>query len=238
MSGEAMITHLPRLVVPQRLASLTSIEIRWPLKSLPLEELKSEDHYHSTYFAVHQGVAPFSLDLDQLSVGLDALSSTHFPSLRRLYISFEKFYNWQGFSRYLTYVFMLQKLREFVKMRYKPLDECAFAFPEAIYQHITSSDPSGLKRDSFSQAWDSLDGNLHMIRIPYMDSYPDPPFHLEDRHKRGFWILEGCEIREWFRWEYPGRSSSNFDSNFSPRSPVYSPVSPEWSSPTSHTSVV
>jgi hypothetical protein len=86
---------------------------------------------------------------------------------------------------------MVQKLRAFVKTM-PELRECAFAMPEAIFKHITSMGDHG---ESYSQVWDSLDGNLHMIWMPFKNSYPDPPFHLEDRHQTGFWLLEGSENR-------------------------------------------
>lgn len=32
MSSEVMIAHLPELLLPQRLAAMTSLELMWPLK--------------------------------------------------------------------------------------------------------------------------------------------------------------------------------------------------------------
>ncbi|RFN44678.1 hypothetical protein FIE12Z_11070 [Fusarium flagelliforme] len=225
MSGEAIISHINRLLLPQRLASITSLEIRWSFQKLSPESLERQDFIPSSPNAPDLR-NPFLLDLDHLTILTEAISPQQFPCLRRLYISFEKELPDQAFSRYITYTFLLQRLREFVKTRPKPLDECAFAFPPAIFQHITTFSRAGWKRKTYSQVWDSLDGNLHSIKPPYKNSYPDPPFHLENRDKNGFWILEGCEIVWWVEYPRPYHPSSDFGTPYSPRSPIYSPQSP------------
>ncbi|CAG7557522.1 unnamed protein product [Fusarium equiseti] len=225
LSGEATISHLRRLLLPQRLAAITSLEIRWSFQKLPHESLERQDFIPSSPNAADL-TNPFLLDLDHLDILTESISPECFPSLRRLYISFEKQYPNQAFSRYITYTFMLQRLRKFVKTRPKPLDECAFAFPPAIFQHITTFSRAGWQRNTYSQVWDSLDGNLHSIKPPYKNSYPDPPFHLKNRDKNGFWILEGCDIVYWFEYPRPYHPSSDVGTPWSPQSPIYSPQSP------------
>ncbi|KAM0196116.1 hypothetical protein ACHAPA_004759 [Fusarium lateritium] len=132
---------------------------------------------------------PFHLDLYHFSLILDILSPEQFPSLQKLYISFEKDNPRQDFSPAIQHAKMMQKLREFVKSR-PGFRECAFAMPEGIFRCITGM---GDKRETYSQVWDSLDGNLHTICMPFENSYPDPPFHLEERQHVGFWLLEGSE---------------------------------------------
>lgn len=225
MSGEATISHIHRILLPQRLASVTSLEIRWAFQELPPESLERQDFIPSSPNAPDLR-NPFPLDLDHLAILTEAISSQKFPSLRRLYISFEKQHPNQAFSRYNTYTFMLQRLREFVKKRPKPLDECAFAFPPAVFQNITTFSRAGWERKTYSQVWDSLDGNLHSTKPPYKNSYPDPPFHLENRDKNGFWILEGCEIVHWVEYPRLYSPSNDVGTPYSPRSPIYSPQSP------------
>jgi len=228
MTGEATISHTHRLLLPQRLASITSLEIRWSFEKQSHQSLERQ-YFIPSSTTVPDVIDTFLLDLDHLDILTEAISSERFPSLRRLYISFEKQYPYQTFSQYITYTFLLQRLRKFVKTWPRPLEECAFAFPPAIFQHITTCTRTGWQRETYSQVWDSLDGNLHSVKLLYKNSYPDPPFHLENRNKNGFWILEGCEIGGWF--DYPRRylSSSHGGTDWSPRSPrspTYSPQSP------------
>ncbi|KAF4962260.1 hypothetical protein FSARC_9649 [Fusarium sarcochroum] len=85
MSGEEMMTHINQLLLPQRLASITSLEIRWPLeKVVPAEP---EDDTRPYYEQMRD---PYHMNEDQFSVILDTLSPEQFPSLRRVFISFEK----------------------------------------------------------------------------------------------------------------------------------------------------
>ncbi|KAM0238881.1 hypothetical protein ACHAP5_008570 [Fusarium lateritium] len=98
MSGEATISHISQLLLPQRRAVITSLEIRWPLQKLPVTD------------SLH-------LDLDHFSFILDILSAKQFRSLRKLYISFEKDNPRQDFSPPLHHVKIVQKLREFTKSR-------------------------------------------------------------------------------------------------------------------------
>ncbi|KAH7251396.1 hypothetical protein BKA59DRAFT_491896 [Fusarium tricinctum] len=156
MSGEAMISHIPQLVLPQRLAVITSLEIRWPLHSVLVTDADEKaDPFRLSY----------QLDLDQISIVLDILAHKLFQASEDL----------------------AQKLRAFVRSR-PGLRECAFALPETLFKRITGM---GGHRESYSQVWDSLDGHLHMISIPFENSYPDPPFHIEERQQAGFWLLGG-----------------------------------------------
>ncbi|KAG5657655.1 hypothetical protein KAF25_007688, partial [Fusarium avenaceum] len=180
MSGEAMISHIPQLLLPQRLSAITSLEMRWPLQNVPvLNADKKSDQFR----------LDSHLDIDQFSLVLDILAHKQFPNLQRLYISFEKLNTRRDFSRPSKHTLVAQRLREFVRNR-PGLRECAFALPEALFRHITGMDNN---RESFSQVWDSLDGSLHMICMPFENSYPGPPFHLEEREQVGFWLLEGSE---------------------------------------------
>ncbi|XEV07380.1 hypothetical protein FSHL1_012667 [Fusarium sambucinum] len=210
MSGEAMISHIPKLLLPQRLASMTFIEVRWPLLPEPPGKFETSPDFP---FDDSPPPLPDSLDLDEISVVLDILSSTRFPSLRNICISFEKLGQWYDSSLSPVYESLLQRLRNFVKVRSKPLDECIFGFPEDFYGRITSSSLNGVASQPFSQVWDDLDGNLHTTRIPYRNSYPMPPFHLGKGQGVGFWIVK---IHD--------------PSTYIP-SPSWSPASPDWDSP-------
>ncbi|CEI70712.1 hypothetical protein FVEN_g804 [Fusarium venenatum] len=209
MTGQAMISHIAKLLLPQRLASMTSIEVRWPL--LPEPPSKFGTVADSVFDDFIQ-LLPDSLDLDEISIILDILSPAQFPSLRKLCISFEKLEQWYDSSLSTVYESILQRLRFFVKARPKPLVECIFAFPEDFYGRITSSGLNGIASQPFSQVWDDLDGNLHMTRIPFRDSYPKPPFHLEKGQGVGFWIVK------------------THDRSTSINSPSWSPVSADWDS--------
>ncbi|KAL6914994.1 hypothetical protein FSST1_012754 [Fusarium sambucinum] len=192
------------------LASMTSIEVRWPLLPEPPDKFETSPDFP---FDDSPPPLPDSLDLDEISVVLDILSSTRFPSLRNICISFEKLGQWYDSSLSPVYESLLQRLRNFIKVRSKPLDECIFGFPEDFYGRITSSSLNGVASQPFSHVWDDLDGNLHTTRIPYRDSYPRPPFHLGKGQGVGFWIVK---IHD--------------PSTYIP-SPSWSPASPDWDSP-------
>jgi hypothetical protein len=71
MSGEAMISHIPQLVLPQRLAVITSLEIRWPLHSVLVTDADEKaDPFRLSY----------QLDLDQISIVLDILAHKLFQA--------------------------------------------------------------------------------------------------------------------------------------------------------------
>ncbi|PNP86407.1 hypothetical protein FNYG_00109 [Fusarium nygamai] len=95
MANEAMITHLPQLLLPQRLASITSLEVSWNLKS----------RYESGFWNI---------------------------------------------------------------------------IDEADLKH----------------AWRSADGEMDVIRLPYVDSYPKAPYHMDSIASKGhgYWILNGTNL--------------------------------------------
>ncbi|UZP43211.1 hypothetical protein NXS19_011027 [Fusarium pseudograminearum] len=194
MSGEAMILHISRLLLPQRLAHMTYIEIRWPIRPAPSSKFKLDDN---RLVNESQRPIPDPLDLDHLRTGLDVLSPKRFPSLRRLYMSFEKSYYWKEDAPCESYVSILQSLQDIVKARDKPLDECTFAFEAATYKGMTSSTLTDFPWRHFIHVWHDLEGNLHPMRIPYRGSYPKPPYHLGNKQKRGFWIVASGYQKNW-----------------------------------------
>jgi hypothetical protein len=190
MSGEAMISRIWQLVLPQRLSAVTSLEIRWPLER---ENEACAGHHDDHTNAIRRLLHPFQLNVDQLSVVLDMLSRTSFPNLRRLCISFEKEYSQRGISNPEAHDMIINKLLQFVKSRPK-FKECAFALPEKVFVTITEDIRpvnSGLEkaRRSCKQVWCASDGSLHIMHVPFVNTYPDPPPYLENREDAGFWLL-------------------------------------------------
>ncbi|KAF5701904.1 hypothetical protein FMUND_13737 [Fusarium mundagurra] len=182
MAGEAMISHIGQLALPQRLASVTSLEIRWPLQR---ENEACAGHYDFHTNALRRMLHPFQLDLDHLSVVLNTLSNTSFPNLRRLCISFEKEYNDRPISNPEAHDILINKLLQFVESRPK-FKECAFALPKGVFDTIIKViRPMG----HCKQAWCDSDGNLHRMHVPFVNSYPAPPPYLDDREDSGYWLL-------------------------------------------------
>ncbi|CEF78044.1 hypothetical protein FGSG_03276 [Fusarium graminearum PH-1] len=136
---EPLLTRLTQLVLPHRLAHVTSLEIRLPFKTV-----------------------------DHLNTAFHHLSPSHFPNLKRLYMSLE----------YDVYI------------------EPSIA-PSAI---------TAILNEFVRNRSDLVEyGSLHAVRLPYVDSYPKPPFQLGPNPGRGYWLLEGtCAPLTW-RW----RSSSH-----------------------------
>ncbi|KAK2669352.1 hypothetical protein RAB80_014878 [Fusarium oxysporum f. sp. vasinfectum] len=101
--GEAcMVEHLPSLIPPQRLETMTSLEITWTLKS---------------YFIAYQDYE--NMDERHLKSIFDLLSPSKFPALRRLHIWFAKdrtaWLSVHGIEAYEKVIF--QHLDSFVQFR-------------------------------------------------------------------------------------------------------------------------
>ena len=171
---------------------ITALEISWPL----------------TYYRVENPVRKPDLNEAHLNIVFLCLSS-QFPSLRRLYLSLE-----DSALRYrnTTYTRAICKEREhiaaiemhideFVK-RTPSLIERSFAFPELLFESIYAnaahmglrrSRRSCILRKSYRQVWRDISGRLSIIRIPFVDSYPNPPYQVVQAGIQipGYWILEG-----------------------------------------------
>ncbi|KAF4428855.1 hypothetical protein FACUT_9312 [Fusarium acutatum] len=192
MSGEAMISHIGQLMLPPRLAAVTSLEIRWPLQR---ENEACAGHHDEHTNAIRRMLHPYQLDVDQLSVVLDTLSNTSFPNLRRLCISFEKEYNERHISNPEVHDIIVNKLLQFVTSRPK-FKECAFALPEKVFRTIIKDvrtmDPDSREPPSprsCKQVWCGSDGNMHAMHAPFVNTYPAPPPYLDNREDSGFWLL-------------------------------------------------
>ncbi|KAI1021952.1 hypothetical protein LB504_007492 [Fusarium proliferatum] len=190
MSGEAMISHIGQLVLPQRLAAVTSLEIRWPLQR---ENEACAGHHDEHTNAIRRLVHPYHLDIDQMSVVLNTLSITSFPKLRRLCISFEKEYNEHRISNPEVHDIIVNRLMQFAKSRPK-FKECTFALPRRVFDTIIKDvrpedpDAPGPSRPC-KQVWFDSDGNMHAMHAPFANSYPAPPPYLDNREDSGFWML-------------------------------------------------
>ncbi|KAF4471199.1 hypothetical protein FALBO_1886 [Fusarium albosuccineum] len=188
MRGESMLTHLPQLLLPQRLEIMTSLEISWPLKTLYVEdELDKAD-----------------LDEDHLEIILKLLVSSKFPALRRLYLSLEEsdqsWFAIHGEEDYIEAI--LKHLDPFVQ-RMAHLRECAVAIPDQFFDFVYGDaafvyvEPGvyGHTLKSFRQIWRGTDGKMTVVQLPYANSYPAPPHHLvkDGSDVPGYWILEGSD---------------------------------------------
>lgn len=190
MAGENLIRHLRELILPQRLSMITSLEISWLLKTLPsddFEKLVFDDE---------------NIDEDDLSTFLQAVS-TEFPNLKRLYASLEDhdscdFY-YGGVERHISTI--EKHLNRFI-LRMPGLEECAFSLPLFLFDFLYHEaalieGKSGDQKmwtlvESHRQVWHSVEGKMTVMRLPYADSYPQPPFQLDDdKSSVGYWLLEG-----------------------------------------------
>ncbi|KAF5712526.1 hypothetical protein FMUND_8407 [Fusarium mundagurra] len=243
--GEAcMVEHLPSLIPPRRLEMMTSLEITWILKS---------------YFTANQDYD--NIDEGHLQSIFDLLSPSKFPALRRLHIWFAKdrpaWLSHHGIEAYEKVIF--ERLDSFVQV-WCDLQECAFALPRFFFKRkyaaargVTQDEREDLryppKDDSYRQVWRDIHGNMTVVQLPYVDSYPKAPYHTTARDDRvaGYWILEApyddlpvyrtagsprpciCKRSMSPQTPRPSRDSPQGHTPcFCPVSPQFSPVSPPY----------
>ncbi|KAF5672628.1 hypothetical protein FCIRC_8331 [Fusarium circinatum] len=171
ISGEATITELPSLIPSHHLAKITSLEIKAPItKDNVLEDVTNL-----------------------------ILPSSRFPNLKRLYISVE----WCGAGIYHPDPDEL--IASFDTLA-RTIKDCSFAIPMEWFSRISwgqmRSATTG-RQITYSQFWrtlgnaegdeDGYEGGLDVVQLPYADSYPRPPYHLESPGA-GYWILEASEM--------------------------------------------
>jgi hypothetical protein len=181
--------HLEQLVERQRLDVVTSLEVKCSLKedSNVLREILTK--------LTPQG---------------------QFPNLKRLYVSVEIGLHQQQLGP------ALKLIDQFVGDR-PNLDECAFALPMEWFREVSKSLRDGQtgQQISYNQIWRSLDDcenkmesdevqtahtGFDHVQLPYVDSYPKPPFH-RDNPGSGYWMLEASQLP--LNWELDNNLSLN-----------------------------
>jgi hypothetical protein len=196
MMDEAMMTHLPQLVLPERLRKVTALEIKWPLRTLPVwDEMDDAD-----------------LDEDHLESVLQLLT-THFSSLRRLHMLLESGDQYWAMPHQRDgHVSRILKRLDGLVKRTPQLRECAFSLSEWMFAPTyeeAASEPMSLslevpmdedteaswEKRSYRQVWRDVNGEMSIVQCPFLDSYPGPPYHLVQAGPQvpGYWILEGSD---------------------------------------------
>ncbi|KAM0187504.1 hypothetical protein ACHAPI_011139 [Fusarium lateritium] len=178
--NEKAISYLPQLLVPERFAAMTSLEMIWKLEDDTLLE------------------SVFSL-----------LSEERFPNLRQLLVSVEKGErDLPGAEAVLAQIHDFVKSRpQIVEYAFAVPAELTWRFrTDDDDDDDDEPDDSAKLGHQFSdfmvpmlgwvhiekdQFWRSLDGKMHRNRLPYADSYPKPPFHLSGDDRVGYWLLAG-----------------------------------------------
>ncbi|KAF4435915.1 hypothetical protein FACUT_6834 [Fusarium acutatum] len=190
LQGSRMINRLPQMLLPQRLATVTSLEVIWPFKTNYTPDQEYDD-----------------LDQDHLRSVLDLLLPSQFPALRRLYVQFhdgqECFLGISGLEVYEEII--LRQLDSFAQ-RMTHLTECAFALPDYFFRMLHHEATEGTlecsdgsrayySRRSYQQVWRDFNGSMASVVLPYVDSYPKPPYQVvqEDEQAAGYWILEASD---------------------------------------------
>ncbi|KAF5618572.1 hypothetical protein F52700_12092 [Fusarium sp. NRRL 52700] len=184
MANEAMIKHLPQLLLPHRLTSITSLEIIWNLKSR---------HESGIWGVIDEA------DLKHVC----EIISTQFPVLRRLclHLALEQSRQlgachpgdvWPAISPHL----------DSLAQAMPSLTEHAISLPDRPFDSIMYDAKrtdfgsySGICH-SYNQIWRSTDGELDVIRLPYVDSYPNAPYHIPSSVSKykGYWILKESNV--------------------------------------------
>lgn len=178
---ELTILHLPSLILPQRLASLSSLEISWPLKINYLDgPALDKEHYASLFTSL----------------------TTNLTHLSHLYLSLEPSpCLTQHFARWLDPELLLQPMDGLVAARGHPWPECAVAIPTTLFEKVWEVHREK-KLWCHRQVWRFLDGE-HVVTEVRRDHrlgnpYPDPPSRRPAPEaeagggtRLGYWILEG-----------------------------------------------
>jgi hypothetical protein len=181
LSGEATIIELPSLITHNHISTITALEIKYPINKDNVLE-------------------------DALNLVRPGSHSPGFPNLRRLYVSME----WSGVDTRDPDPDELIESFDSLARAMHQIEECAFAIPmewfSRISWHQMRSETTG-KQITYSQFWRELanaeDGGndahdlprarVEVIQLPYVDSYPKPPHHLQNPGV-GYWILEASEM--------------------------------------------
>ena len=170
---EPLLTYVDQLILPHRVSLITSLEVEW--------EPESTGDYGEAFF--------------------NLLQQPRFPNLKRLYISAQFIWDYHP-SWFDTLCGHMDNL---VKTR-PGLTECAIAVPHQAFDDGASKyvqKKDSWKRGTFSQLWysvDRSDGGPETIKLPYVNSYPHPPFQLGPHSEAGWWLLEGTDARLSWRW--------------------------------------
>ncbi|KAH7151095.1 hypothetical protein DER46DRAFT_579102 [Fusarium sp. MPI-SDFR-AT-0072] len=117
------------------------------------------------------------------------------------------------------------------------LTECAFALPDYFVRmlHCEATEESveysnGIRsyhsRRSYQQVWRDFNGSMAAVVLPYVDSYPKPPYQVvqEDEQAAGYWILEASDDKILDSRDEPANWYGSCD--LSQRRPFGSPGSP------------
>ncbi|CAM1504838.1 Fc.00g024290.m01.CDS01 [Cosmosporella sp. VM-42] len=190
MSSEVMIAHLPRLLLPQRLAIISSLEMIWTLK------------IKRSYGA---GLCQYIFDEDHLNTVLNLLTS-ECPGLRRLYLSLQSSEDLADVEDILVSKNLLKQIDQLI-CNMPNLHECSIAVPKTAFHYLVASIRFKIRNTvakeqiqtrnlpvNGSEVWRSLDGEF--VLEDYLNStYPKPPKCTSYPGNRargsGYWILEG-----------------------------------------------
>jgi hypothetical protein len=79
--------------------------------------------------------------------------------------------------------------------------ECSFAFSDYFFERVfdEARDRRGVEATrllSYRQVWRDITGNMDVVKLPYLDSYPHRPHDLHQigEEAAGYWILEASNM--------------------------------------------
>ncbi|KAI5457370.1 hypothetical protein BGZ63DRAFT_467274 [Mariannaea sp. PMI_226] len=183
LASPVTILNLARLLVPERVSAMTSLELTWRVKC------------HET----DDGPVLDTGDLDTL---FHAVSS-QFASLCRLYISIQPPNGVLHVLRLMDHPNLLKRLDRFVQ-ELPILTECAFALPQTVFEKMYYVEMKAGTPKHFYWIWRSTHGKQVVEKVGKIETaraaYPRPPISLpegtESKSNAGYYIMSGSSDKD------------------------------------------
>lgn len=176
MSNNFVILNLPRLLLPHRLATIRSVEIKWEVH--PFRPDKPDD--------------PPSSDLAAFQAFLEFVPAT-FPSLRELFLSVQGDMKGSGHVYQMSESAIMEPLDDLVRSLAPRLETCEIAVPTSLYcERKTEMTGKSFRPRLYGEKRKAPGRERFWRQLPRIETQtgndvgPPAPAHL-----KGYWLHHG-----------------------------------------------